>query len=665
MKLKKIRLENIRSHEVTEIDFNNGVTVFTGRTGAGKSTVLMAVEYGLFGGSCSMSNNMLLKRAASEGAIILDFEHMGEEYSILRGLKRTKSGVNTDVDRISISKNQEKLPILNRVSDLNEKICEIIGYSSSSRAKELFEVTSYTRQDEIRKLIDMKPETRQEYVDNILQLSKYKKTWENLKPIIRKFESETERLNGIIESSESFGEELEKIKSDYEDIKKNYNESLEKHSTVLQLSNEHALKVKARLSAIAELEKSNNTYNELTGILRMSLKNCTDFSNETVFIKSEIEDLKKILKSVPENTEDKYETRGKLNLTIENMKTETARVNEELSKLRKNIGLAVCPLCRQNIPESHFANLEKEYIKRLTEIMDKRKELREKLETIENEIKRIESSKEISEKLRRREMQKQEKEELINELNDKIKTTKTQLTQLECEVRKYRDVREEVENLRIEERDILEEKASLAREIEFMKKRLDEINNDIKTREERITQLEKTKQRLEKFESLVDMLTKLREDIRNIREVVRAKFLQDFRHHFQNKFEDIRRSETEYYVDIKTNYEPFAFTKKGEEVPIEAMSGGEKTSVALAYRLALSDIAAQMEGVNPSEMLILDEPTVGFDKEDIKILPDMLRNIRSIPQIIIVSHEDELKNAADFNYSVEKSSGVSKISLEA
>ena len=48
-------------------------------------------------------------------------------------------------------------------------------------------------------------------------------------------------------------------------------------------------------------------------------------------------------------------------------------------------------------------------------------------------------------------------------------------------------------------------------------------------------------------------------------------------------------------------------------------------------------------------------------KEDVKALPEALRNIQAIPQIIIVTHEEELKNAADHKFEIKKENGTSSI----
>jgi exonuclease SbcC len=159
----------------------------------------------------------------------------------------------------------------------------------------------------------------------------------------------------------------------------------------------------------------------------------------------------------------------------------------------------------------------------------------------------------------------------------------------------------------------------------------------------------------------LDFLNKLRGNIKDIRQIIRSRFLNDFKNSFAKKFEEIRNNDDEYYVEINQDYEPVAYSSEGVEVPINHLSGGEKTSAALAYRLALSDLAGEMNNLMPSELLILDEPTTGFDNDDVKSLPVALSSLSSIPQIIIVTHEALLKEIADNSIDVIKENGVSKI----
>jgi ATPase involved in DNA repair len=93
----------------------------------------------------------------------------------------------------------------------------------------------------------------------------------------------------------------------------------------------------------------------------------------------------------------------------------------------------------------------------------------------------------------------------------------------------------------------------------------------------------------------------------------------------------------------------------------KTLSGGEKTSVALAYRLALSSVASLLGGVGKNEMVIMDEPTSGLDKEDINALTNAITKINDLRQIIIVTHEENMKNIADNLITIRKEGGESLV----
>ena len=49
MIIKKIKLENIRSYKQAEVNFPLGKVLLSGDVGAGKSTILLAIDFVLFG----------------------------------------------------------------------------------------------------------------------------------------------------------------------------------------------------------------------------------------------------------------------------------------------------------------------------------------------------------------------------------------------------------------------------------------------------------------------------------------------------------------------------------------------------------------------------------------------------------------------------------------
>ena len=93
------------------------------------------------------------------------------------------------------------------------------------------------------------------------------------------------------------------------------------------------------------------------------------------------------------------------------------------------------------------------------------------------------------------------------------------------------------------------------------------------------------------------------------------------------------------------------------------MSGGEKTSISLAYRLALNEIIKRIANIG-DHLLILDEPTDGFSKEQLTQLKLVLESLE-VSQLILVSHEKELESFVDWIYVVSKYGESSKVEISS
>jgi exonuclease SbcC len=96
------------------------------------------------------------------------------------------------------------------------------------------------------------------------------------------------------------------------------------------------------------------------------------------------------------------------------------------------------------------------------------------------------------------------------------------------------------------------------------------------------------------------------------------------------------------------------------DLDLDSLSGGERTSLALAYRLALNTMVREEAGMGRESLLILDEPTDGFSSGQLNRLRDILGET-GCDQTIIVSHEQELEGVADRVYGVSKERGVSTV----
>ncbi|MDP2717792.1 MAG: SMC family ATPase, partial [Candidatus Micrarchaeota archaeon] len=100
--------------------------------------------------------------------------------------------------------------------------------------------------------------------------------------------------------------------------------------------------------------------------------------------------------------------------------------------------------------------------------------------------------------------------------------------------------------------------------------------------------------------------------------------------------------------------------QQGFEQDYAALSGGEKSALALAYRLALNTLVRQTTPSLKENLLILDEPTDGFSKEQLSRMRSVLQEAGA-GQILLVSHERELESLCDQVFLVEKRDGKSAI----
>ena len=98
----------------------------------------------------------------------------------------------------------------------------------------------------------------------------------------------------------------------------------------------------------------------------------------------------------------------------------------------------------------------------------------------------------------------------------------------------------------------------------------------------------------------------------------------------------------------------------GYEQEVNYLSGGEKTSVALAYRLTLNSLMRNEIESMDSNLVILDEPTTGFSKSQLEKIREIFDELKS-QQIILVSHERELETYVQNIFHISKDAGVSKI----
>jgi exonuclease SbcC len=250
-------------------------------------------------------------------------------------------------------------------------------------------------------------------------------------------------------------------------------------------------------------------------------------------------------------------------------------------------------------------------------------------------------------------------EEKIRTAEREVATLGSSLGKARDEVERMKQIAVDLANLegnRRETADALsrigKEVSSLEATVEQQKKLVSSLEREVEAKERDV---KKARFLTENRIWLADYFIKALEAIE--RHVMIA-FQQEFNQFFQQWFELLVEDPTKS-ARIDEDFS-IIVEQDGYEQNVNYLSGGEKTSVALAYRLALNMIVRKVATSMESNLLILDEPTDGFSKEQLLKVQDILAELEC-PQVIIVSHERELESFADQIFRVSKERGISTI----
>ena len=143
----------------------------------------------------------------------------------------------------------------------------------------------------------------------------------------------------------------------------------------------------------------------------------------------------------------------------------------------------------------------------------------------------------------------------------------------------------------------------------------------------------------------------IQKDLRSQSRPLIQKYTREFFEKFNFNYSDLILDD-EYNISI---YGP-----EGES-NIEMVSGGEKIAIALALRLGITQAMSK----GNIETILLDEPTIHLDTIRKQHLITVLRSMSVIPQMLIVTHDDELENAADTLIRVVKEDGISTVKINS
>jgi DNA repair exonuclease SbcCD ATPase subunit len=325
---EKIRYKNFLStgNQFTEINFTNcSTTLIIGNNGSGKSTILDALTFSLFGKSFRGVNKPQLINSVNEKDCVVEIEFKigTTEWKVVRGIKPTifeiyKNGNLLNQD--SASKDQQNW-LENVVLKMNYKSFTQIVILGSSNFIPFMQLSASNRREVIEDLLDIKIFSSM----NSVTKDKIK----SIRDEVKTFELKKESLEEKVSMQEKFIEEIENIgKRDIESKKESIS-FLTKEKDNLLLD---SLEIEDKL-----LEKQ---------------KTLSDYSGAN-------EKLRKL-----------NNLKGKISQKISTITTDHKFFNSN----------TVCPTCTQEIDEDFRIN-------KLNDVQNKAKELQSGYSELENAIK--------------------------------------------------------------------------------------------------------------------------------------------------------------------------------------------------------------------------------------------------------------------------------------
>ncbi|HII72583.1 TPA: SMC family ATPase [Candidatus Woesearchaeota archaeon] len=234
MQIKRLRLRNIRSYSSQEIEFPSGSVLLAGDIGSGKSSILHAVEFALFGTRRDgLSGDALLRKGENQGEVELSMSVAGKEVVIRRGLRRGKDTVAQESGYLMIDGTRHDLTPV----EMKAKILSLLGYPKELLTKSkslIYRYTVYTPQEEMKQILFDSADSRVDTLRKVFGIDKYKRIVENAQIYAKKARDEKRVLEGTVHDLPLKQKEKETREEEVTGLEKNRREMREKTETMRQ-----------------------------------------------------------------------------------------------------------------------------------------------------------------------------------------------------------------------------------------------------------------------------------------------------------------------------------------------------------------------------------------------------------------------------------------------
>lgn len=282
---------------------------------------------------------------------------------------------------------------------------------------------------------------------------------------------------------------------------------------------------------------------------------------------------------------------------------------------------------------------------------------------LEKLLEEIGKQQELLQKLLAKRSLQQQLEQLSIQLSGvsrQISLLSEQIHELANEKRGYEDLSERIAEQKKEFQKVLNGEKELAVKIAQVKTSIESLHRQEQPLQAVIQNLITQKALLIHRQELYHWLN---EHLLLLVEVIEKQMMINIHLRFNQLFQEwfsILLEDEQIASRVDESFTPI-IEQNGYEISFANLSGGEKTSAALAYRLALNRVINDVvHGINTKELLILDEPTDGFSSEQLDKVREVLDRLK-LGQVLIVSHESKMEAFVENVIRVRKEGNESEV----
>ncbi|MEM4240223.1 MAG: AAA family ATPase [Candidatus Woesearchaeota archaeon] len=682
MFLKSLKLRNIRSYVEESLEFPEGIVLLAGDIGAGKSTILLAIEFALFGIlRGELSGSALLRNGEKEGSVELSFEINGKDYTIGRKLKRNRDSIEQDAGFIIADGKRREMTAL----ELKTAVLGLIGYPSElvTKSKSLiYRYTVYTPQEEMKRIILSDKEDRLMILRKVFDIDKYKRIIDNAREYSKALRAKKENYEGQLADEPVKRKQLQEKQEQASDVRISLLDIQPRLESAKQAVLQQKMIIEGIDRELKALQQHRIAYQSADAEQKTLASSQKQLQAEIAMLSPLVAQAPEQPKQAPEEIERLIQQKQhELQLADREMRAHIMahaelKAKKQLSELtiKRILDLNRCPTCLQEVNEQHkhsFAEKEKQntdaIIAQMSSFEASASQKEQAKARLQQEINALTQSQAAARdaqykfqqyeanKLRKEQAEKRLKETIaaISAAETKKQQASAFLQSANAVEMRFQSEKSRLEQLQQQERAVSEQNVKLLERQQMLFEAIELLEKDLEAKQ-------KARQQLEKLSVLHQWIDEFFTGLMAVMERhVMTKVYHEFNALFQQWFSLLIEDEV-LAARLDEEFSPVV-QQNGYDTEVGNLSGGEKTACALAYRLALNKVITSLRStIHTKDVVILDEPTDGFSAEQIDRMRDVLGQLNA-RQIILVSHEAKIESLAGRVLRVVKEGHASKV----